>query len=262
MFLPLFLSGQRGFTPARGAQSLAMGGVVSSSTHIDALLNNQSGLSHLTGYGIIASAEQRFLIDELRTISLGLGYGNKELGSFGLLISSFGISEYKEQKFGLAYGRKLLDKLRVGGQLDYLTTRIQGYGSSNSITFEMGLQSEVTKEFTLGFHIFSPGQVSQSPESQIPTRMNAGFSYHPSQKLKVVAEVEKIVDLDFSFRGGVNYVLADQLILRAGASTGETTFSFGLAYRLQESIFFEGAFSQHEILGTTPAGSIKYQKEK
>lgn len=238
-----------------------MGGLVSTSTSIDAILNNQAGLYKLTGYGFIASAEQRFLLNELSTISFGAAYGKKNLGSFGLLISSFGIDEYKEQKFAFAYARKLLDKLSIGGQLDFLSTRILGYGSSNSVTFEIGIQSMVTKEFTLGFHLFSPGQVSQGTESNIPTRMNAGFAYHPSNKLLIVLEVEKIIDLDFAVRGGISYAFADQFILRAGASTGETTFSFGLAYKIQNSLYFDGAFSQHEVLGITPAASVKYYKE-
>jgi len=113
----------------------------------------------------------------------------------------------------------------------------------------------------LGFHMFSPGQVSHGTESNIPTRMNAGFAYMPTAKLFVGAEVEKVIDLDYIFRAGVSYAFADQFLLRAGASTGETTFTFGLAYTLQEALYFDGAFSQHEILGITPAASVKYLKE-
>ncbi len=261
-FFPLLLSAQRGFTPARGAKSLSMGGLVSVSTEIDAILNNQAGLASMDGYGLIATAEQRFLLDELRTVSFGASYEKKDFGTVGLLVSSFGIAEYKEQKFALAYARKLLDQLSIGGQLDYLTTRIQGYGSSNSITFEFGLQSKFNDEIMMGFHMFSPGQVSQGTESNIPTRMNLGFAYIPSDKLIIGAEVEKIVDLDFAFRGGVSYAFAEQFILRAGVSTGETTFSFGLGYALQNALYFDGAFSQHETLGITPAASVKYFKEK
>jgi len=238
-----------------------MGGLVSLSTEIDALLNNQAGLAYLNGYGLIASAEQRFLLEDLRTVSFGAAYGKEELGTVGVVVSSFGIDEYKELKFGLAYSRNLLENFSIGGQFDYLSTRILGYGSSNSITFEVGLQSNVTDEFMLGFHMFSPGQVSQSPESQIPTRMNAGFAYKPSNKLFIAAEVEKILDLDYAFRAGVSYAFADQFILRAGASTGETTFTFGLAFKIQDAIHFDGTFSQHEILGTTPAATVKYSKE-
>jgi len=260
--LPQIVLAQRGYTPARGAKSLSMGGIVSLSTEIDALLNNQAGLATLNGYGLIASAEQRFLLDELRTVSFGAAYGKQELGTVGIVVSSFGIDEYKEIKLGLAYSRQLLEKLSIGGQLDYLSTRILGYGSTNSITFEAGIQSKFTEEFMIGFHMFSPGEVSQGPESQVPTRMNAGFAYIPSKKLFIAAEVEKILDLDYAFRGGVSYAFADQFLLRAGASTGETTFTFGLAFKIQDAIHFDGAFSQHEILGTTPAATVKYFKEK
>ena len=253
--------GQRGYTPSNGATSMSMGGIQSTHEGIDAILNNQAGLSSIHNFGFIASSEQRFLLSELVTIAAGAVYGDKNLGTFGLMMSSFGIDEFREQKIGFAYSRKLLDNLSIGGQLDYLSTRIDGYGKSSTITFELGIQSKVSKEVLVGFHIFSPGTIRQGPESDLPTQINAGISYFPSEKLLVSAEVEKIIDLEYSLRLGISYKIYDQLSLRAGASSGATTVSFGLAYVLNQQIHFEGAFSQHEILGTTPGASLKYLKK-
>ena len=254
------LQAQSGLTPAKGAESLSLGGNVSSSTGIESILNNQAGLSDLNGFAVIVSSEQRFLLSELLVGSAGIAYNRKGFGTVGLVVSSFGFEEYSEQKIGLAYSRKLFDNLSMGGQLDYLTTRIDGFGSNSAITFELGVQSELSEQFMIGAHIFSPGTVKINDTSEIPSRINIGLKYSPTSKVYVVGEIEKLLDRGLSIQGGINYQIINELYLRVGTSTNPTRMSFGVAYGFNQSFRFDGALVNHDVLGLTPAASVKYQK--
>ena len=48
---------------------------------------------------------------------------------------SIWFSKYNEQKFGLAYARKLFHNVSLGGQLDYLSLNIENYSQQHFITF-------------------------------------------------------------------------------------------------------------------------------
>jgi hypothetical protein len=254
--------GQRGFTSAQGARSVAMANTGSTMLGIEAILNNQAGLYKLNGIGVIAATEQRFLLEELNAISFGLAYGNNSLGAVGLMVSNFGFDEYREQKIGLAYSRKLFDNLSIGGQLDLLHVNIAGYGSSSNLTFELGAITDITKEVSIGFHVFSPSEINITDQATVPTKIILGVAYKPSKKIQIVTEVEKIVDRDYTFRMGVDYAIVDALSLRAGYGTGPAMLSFGLGYNINKKLSFDGSFTNHETLGITPSGSLIYQGNK
>jgi len=255
------LTGQRGITPAKGAESLSLGGSVSGSLGIESLLNNQAGLSQLEGFGVIVSTEQRFLLSELVIASAGVAYNFKKVGTLGLMVSNFGFEEYREQKYGLAYGRKLFENLSIGGQFDVLNTRIVGFGSSTSITFELGLQAALSEAFSIGAHVFSPGTVSINDTNELPSRFNLGVQYQPSDQIYATVEVEKLIDRGLSVQGGISYQIIESLYLRVGTSTNPTRMSFGLAYGFNETFRFDAAMTNHEILGITPAASVRYQSK-
>lgn len=257
----LTLNAQNGLTPARGAESLALGGNVSGSQGIEGILNNQAGLSQVQGFAVIINSEQRFLLSELLVGSLGLAYNKPSFGTIGLLISSFGFDTYQEQKIGLAYSRQLFDNLSIGGQFDYLNTRIDGFGSSNAITFEIGVQSQVTDQILIGAHVFSPGTVRINDTNEIPSRFNLGIQYKPTPKFFLRAEIEKLIDRPLSIQGGVDYKIINELYLRVGTSTNPTRLSFGVAYGFSNKFQFDLSTVNHEILGLTPAASFSYQSK-
>ena len=71
----------------------------------------------------------------------------KKGGTIGVSVNYFGYSLYNEKKVGLSYAIKLAKWMSLGVQLDYLNTKISGYGSKNYVTFEMGLFSKPIDEY-------------------------------------------------------------------------------------------------------------------
>lgn len=254
------LAAQNGAPPAAGSRGVAMGYTGLTFTDINSIFSNQAGLAQLEKPAVAAFGEQRFLLSEIRSFSLGAALPVGTSGSFGLTLNYFGFEQYNEQRIGLAYGRKLLDKLSIGAQFLMLNTRIPEYGNKAAFTFEAGLQAELLPRFTLGVHLFSPARVKVAAEESLPTILKMGFSYLPSDKLSLLAEVEKDIDYPARARFGVEYRIIEPLFLRLGTATQPTMLSFGLGYALPNGIGIDIASTYHQVLGFTPAAGITFNK--
>lgn len=264
-FILLFLFGlhhlhaQNGAPPAAGARSVGMGHTGITYTDINSIFANQAGLAYLDAVAVTAYGEQRFLASEIKAAGLGAAVPTRS-GTFGLSLHYFGFEQYNEQRIGLAYGRKLLEKLSIGAQLLMLNTRIPEYGNKAAFTFEVGAQAELLPQLYLGIHLFSPVRVKLTEEDLIPTVLKLGFSYLPSDKLSLLAEVEKDIDYSARARFGVEYQVIDPLFLRMGVATQPTQLSFGLGYALPNGIRIDIASSYHQVLGFSPAAGITFYK--
>lgn len=254
------LRAQFGFTAAKGPDSISKGAYVANSTGIGSMLNNQAGLTQLDNFGVILAVEQRFLLSELNIASAGLAYNAHGLGVFGFVLSNFSFDAFTEQKFGFAYARDLFSNLAVGAQLDYLSTRIDGFGSQSAVTFEIGVQSRINEKLQIGAHIFSPVQAELTDGDEIPSKYNFGLRYSANEFIDAIIEVEKIIDEEFSINAGVQYQLIDRMYLNLGSSTNPTRISFGIAYGINENTSFGLAASNHEILGLSPSVGVQYEK--
>ena len=264
-YILLFLSGfhclnaQNGAPPAAGARAVAMGQTGATFTDINSIFANQAGLAHLESMAITAYGEQRFLVSEIRSIGLGAALPTAS-GTFGLTLHYFGFDQYNEQRIGLAYGRKLLEKLSIGAQFLMLNTRIPEYGNKAVFTFEVGALAELLPQLNLGFHLFSPARIQVTNEDNLPTVLKLGLSYLPSDKLTLLAELEKDIDYAARAKFGVEYQIAEPLFLRLGAATQPTSMSFGLGYALPNGLRLDIASSYHQVLGFTPAAGIIFNK--
>ncbi|MCB9288575.1 MAG: hypothetical protein H6560_14805 [Lewinellaceae bacterium] len=253
------LCAQNGAPPTAGARSAAMGYTGATYTDINSIFSNQAGLAHLETPAITGYGEQRFLISEIRAAALGAALPTSS-GTFGLSLHYFGFEKYNEQRVGLAYGRRLLDKLSLGAQFLVLNTRIPEYGNKAALTFELGAMAELLPQLNLGVHLFSPARVRLTDEENLPSILNLGISYLPSRKLALFAELEK--DIDFSARAkfGLEYQIIEAFFLRLGTATQPTLLSFGLGYSLPNGLAIDIASSYHQVLGFTPTASITFKQ--
>ena len=254
---PIFLFGQNGSSYSNSATSIAMGNTGINFTDINSLFTNQAGLSSLKNPSFIASAERRFALADLNNLAAGFALPTNS-GTFGISVNYFGFDQYNETKVGIAYSRKLMEKLSIGVQFDVLNTRIPEYGSKNLYTFEVGIQSELSEQFTLGFHIFNPVRLEIVEDEYLPSVIQAGITYQPSKKVIVNAELEKDIDFPFTVKLGIEYEMVDNFYLRIGANTEPTNLSFGLGYQLKNKLRIDFASSYHQELGFTPAISLGY----
>lgn len=241
---------------AAGAKGLAMANVSTTTQDVQAVFGNQAGLAFLEQTSFTAFVENRFFIANINQFSAGAGIPIKN-GSFGLSLQYFGFEDYNEQKIGVAYGRKLFDKVAIGLQIDYLNLRVPFYGNQGNITAEIGLQMPINDKFLVGIHAFTPFAIAWSEEDFVPTILATGLTYRPSKKLTITAEIEKDIDFPVDFKFGLDYQIIDMLSLRVGANTYPVQNSFGLGLNLK-NLNIDIAMVYHQILGVTTGFSASY----
>ncbi len=252
---------QNGLPPTAGARSAALGGSGLNFTDINSLFSNQAGLANLEGLSFTLVGENRFLLSEIKSLSAGAAIPSK-LGTFGLSLNYYGFELYNEQRIGIAYARKLMNRLSIGAQFIYLNTNIPDYGNQANFTFELGLQAKLSKSLSLGVYTFNPGRVKLIEEERLPTLLSLGLQYQPSEKLFLLAEVEKNLDYTVRTRFGAEYQLIEQLWLRLGVATQPVEYTFGLGYSLKNSFRIDVSARYHQVLGFSPGIGITYTKAK
>ncbi len=259
--LSFYAISQNSTAPMSGARGLGMGNASVAFTDIHSIFSNQAGLAFVDGISFSIGAERRFITAEINSIEAGLAYPTKA-GTFGLAINYFGFSGYNEQRIGLAYARKLSERISIGAQVDYLGYSIPEYGNKALFTFELGVQAELIENLFIGAHVFNPVRQEVVPDEKVPTVFKLGTAYLPNKKLTISGELEKDIDLDMVFKAGVEYYLIDIFCLRAGISTSPFLNSFGMGLSLKNGLKIDLATNYHYDLGFTPAISLAYEMNK
>lgn len=225
------------------------------------LFHNPAGIAGIKKMEVGAFVERRFLLEKLNYGTIGFVMPFKGAKHFaGLDVTGFGFGGYAESKLGLTYAALLLERFSLGAKVNYVRTTIPNYGTKSSIFADFGLLASVTKEISVGFRVFNASQsyFSKVMEEKIPTTLDGGIAYQASEKVLVVADVQKQVNFPASFRGGIEYAIIDILKARIGASTQPTTVSAGLGLTLKNGLNVDFANTLHQQLGYTPSFSMSW----
>lgn len=247
-----------GGTTSLGSRQAAMGRSSVALTDIWSVHNNQAGIARLEKYGIGLYYENRFYIQQLSFKALAI-VAPAKVGTFGLSFTHFGYELYADMKLGLAYARAFGPHFAVGIQLDYLLTQFgDNYGSKNSISCEIGIQSKVTKTLTIGAWIYNPVNISLSETSahDIPIIFKLGTAWQISEQFLCSVEVEKNSQLTpLLLRIGLEYCIKQKFFLRAGVTSHREIFSMGFGMRLK-IVHFDISCVMHQSLGFSPQSSL------
>jgi hypothetical protein len=218
-------------------------------------MQNQAALAYISVPSAGINAERRFM---LKALSLYTAVVTLPVspGAFAFNVQQAGYSAYRQQQLGIAYGRQLGNKLSIGMQIDYLSNTIQQYGSTNTVTFELGCLLHITPQLHAGVHLFNPvnRKLGDEPLSVIYT---AGIGYEVSEDFLVSVVVVQENDVSSVTKVMCEYRIIPQLSLQLGTSPTNAAASFTLG---RMRIFF--AASHHPQLGFTPNTSIIWQLKK
>jgi hypothetical protein len=237
-----------------GAKAAAMGGVSVAQRGLWAMHNNPAGMARLDKLSFGLYYENRWLMPETAYKCGAIALPTK-LGCLGLSFNQFGSWKFSENKFGLAYAKDFGPYLQMGLQLDYLLLDVGNeYGSFRAVTFELGLQSQVTDRLTLGTYIFNPASFSFEQtlnHEKIPIVMRLGLAYQFTKDFSGQCEIEKDTSREgVSLRGGVEYEAVRNLYVRAGVQTNPGILSFGIGYALR-FVQVDVAAQMHNVLGAS-----------
>ena len=253
------LYAQDGVFPTVDARSRFLGGTGLAARGLDAVWINPAGLGDLNEgeLGGAAGAEQRWGLSELNGANLGAVYGTG-FGGFGIQLASFGFSSYRENRFGISYGRRVLDNLTIGAEFAGFAITTEGYASTFDLTFGLGAQLQVIKELAVGVRIFSPLRVERLTDEYLPQVLSLGLQYRPTDQLLMNLEAEQNSEYPVRFRAGLEYLSVEAVSIRLGVVTADSELSFGIGYRVLESLELTGGAAYHEVLGLSPAFGLRY----
>ena len=243
-----------------GARSYGMGNIGVVGIGFSNVYNNQAALAYFSSVAVGIDYSQGYFSDKALSTKSGAFILPTKGGVFGINLSYFGFNAYNEQKIGLAYGKKLGQKLALGIQINYFRSYIGAdYGSAQAVSFEIGIYSKLSEKLELGAHIFNPIGVEigkNTPES-IPIAFQLGLLYHIDKNLLLATEVEKILDQKQSYKFGLEYLIGEHLSVRTGIATAPTLFTFGFGLKMKSFLLDIGT-GFHQTLGFTPRVSLLF----
>ncbi len=259
LFFPLWLMAGGDNRPT-GARSAAMGHASVALGDLWSAFNNQAGLARVENISAGAYYETRYMLKELGYKAGAVVYPGK-MGVIALSFNHFGYSAYNESKIGLAYAKGFGKHLSFGLQLDYQMARLaESYGNRNFVTFEAGMQANITSQLVLGAHIYNPisAKLSEYNDERAPVIFRLGAAYNLTPDILITSEVEKDINLKANIRAGLEYRLIPLIHLRAGISTNPGSNSFGVGIFTGDFVIDVSA-SYHHVLGFSPQASLQYK---
>jgi hypothetical protein len=231
---------------------LGLGAYSISHADVFSFTSNQASLAQIKNSSAGIYGERRFLLSELNYYSAAVALPTSS-GNFGFQAGYFGFSDYNETQLGLAYGRKLGNKIDIGVQFDYNGMQITGYGKASAIIFQIGTVMHISEKLHAGFHAYNPvgGKFGKDQQEKLASVYTAGIGYEASEKFFVSAEIQKEENRPVTVNAGLQYNFLPQLLARAGVSTGTSVIYAGIGLQLK-SFRMDITTSHHPQLGVTP----------
>ncbi|MDG2080269.1 MAG: hypothetical protein P8J47_00620 [Bacteroidales bacterium] len=243
-----------------GSRSAAMGRSSVAISDFWSITNNQSGIANFNKPAVGIYYEPRFLISEISIKSMA-GFIPIKHFVVGASYEHFGYEIYNRQKIGLAIARCFGEHFSFGLQLDYITTNIgNNYGSNNSITFEAGVQSAISKTIKIGAWVYNPINMflSKQNKERLITIIRLGMSWQLSNDLLSVLEIEKNTHFNhIIIKTGIEYNIREHYFFRMGFSTHKEIFSFGIGITFAKFSFSMSSV-MHESMGFYPQTSLVF----
>lgn len=213
---------------------------------------NQASLAQLKNSAAGVYGERRFLLSELNNYTATIGLTTNS-GNFGVKANYSGFSDYNETQLGLAYGRKMGNKVDIGAQINYQSIRINSYGNASAVSFELGTILHLTDKLHAGLHATNPvgGKFGKDQQEKLSSVYSFGIGYEASDKFLVSTEIQKEEDQPVNVNAGFQYIFIPQLLVRAGMSSATSAAWLGLGLTIK-SFRLDVTTSYHPQLGITP----------
>lgn len=223
---------------------------------------NQASLAQQKNVSAGVYGERRFLLQDLSLYQLNVSLPTAS-GNFGLTVMRFGGTEYSEMAAGLAYARKLGEKIDVGAQFNYYAINVNSYGNGSAITAEAGVIFHASEQLNVGLHVYNPTavKIGKNEEERLPSIYSFGAGWDASDKLFFGAEVQKEEDQPVNVNAGIQYAFDKMIFARAGVSSASSSFYFGAGVQLKD-FRIDATASIHPHLGITPGLMLIYNRTK
>lgn len=218
--------------------------------------HNQAALARKRRFSAGISYENRFGLAELGTTTAALQLPAGKTG-LGIICSRFGYHDYNRNFFAAACGLPVAENLTAGVQVDYFEEHSRGdYTPFRTITFEAGIQGTIGENTRFGVHLFNP-LPSSLRKYKMVSIINAGAGTNLTDRFFAGVEGELRSDGRGDIRTGFEYSAKKDIVIRGGFHTRNSSFCFGIGYRLK-GLRTDISFSTHNKLGISTSVTFTY----
>jgi hypothetical protein len=242
-----------------GAETQAMGGAASSIFTNFAFFNNPAGLAEIKSFSLHASFFNSFSISGLNTSGFNVNIPTKRV-NLGLGIQKFGDDLYGENLIGILLAKQK-DKVSIGLKASYYQTNISDYLSRNTMFLEFGIIVKPVKKINIGLHAVNLSSARLFFTQSLPFLLKMGFSYFPTNKLRISSDLESDLKTYKSIKTGLEYNFYKKIYLRTGLNSQLKTlhFGFGISHK---NISFDYATITNQNLGLSNGFSLGFIMNK
>jgi hypothetical protein len=214
-------------------------------------LNNQASLAEMKNVAVGIYGETRFLLAASTLYTSAVAIPTKN-GNFAMSIIYTGFKNFSESEIGLAYARKLGNKVDIGVQFNYYQYSVPLYAGGTAVNFEIGTIVHLTDKLNVGMHVYNPvgGDFGKTDEKLTAT-YSVGVGYDMSENFFVSTEIIKEENFPMSINAGLQYHFMRQFFVRAGVATATSTWYAGVGISWSK-LRLDITGSYHPQLGISP----------
>jgi hypothetical protein len=254
------VSGQSIYLPV-GARATSLGDASITLQDAWSGFNNTAGIAGLSNYQIAASAENRYGMEGINLVTLGvqapIPTGNAFAGVY-----RFGDEFYNEQKASVGYATEI-GIIKLGFRANYLQYVITDFGRRSTYSIDFGGIATILPQLVIGAQALNITQSSldAANDQYVPTLLKLGLSYRPGNYFMLNAEIEKNLERKAVLKVGAEYTLADRFFLRAGIQDKSFSSFYGVGLRMFQ-FQLDYALSNHPELGISNSIALHYAFNK
>ena len=221
---------------------------------------NQASLARTVQTSGGLFSEKPWMIGNLSQYSAVLAAPLKNAG-MGVVADYAGDGQYLQWQAGLAYGRKLTERVDIGVQFNYQRAGINGYGHTGCLNAELGMLIHLAPDLQAGVHIANPGFGRKKSSLPQPACVYAScIGYEVSSQLFLTASLAKEEGYPARLMGGIQYNVKEQVFIRAGLLSGQRLLlATGLS---RKNIRIDLTALIHPRLGVTPGLQLSFRQLK
>lgn len=238
------------------ARQTAMGDVPALQTGVWALFDNPAGTITTKSWEAGFCHHSIYHTSGLSMQMAAAGI-NTHLGSFGMGVSTYGYSVFRQNRYLVNYALSLSKKLSAGVRFNFSEWRAaEGYGRSSLAFAEVGFLYLPVEGLSVGLHYFNPYEVPVSGDFGVETStgLRAGVAYSVSGAV-IALGASKWRDTPLDCTSGVELTLLKRVKIRGGIGLTEPDYALG-AGLLWKHLSVDVAIRHHAILGYSPMFSL------
>lgn len=241
-----------------GARANALGYSASCLQDEWSLLNNVAGLAKVESPSAFAAYHWQPSLPVGDRTAAGFCLPTK-LGVAGLSLFRFGDALYNEQILSAGFANQF-GLASLGIKVNYIQYNAEGFGRKGIVTVSLGGIAELTPSLKVGAHIVNVNQpkLSLDETERIPTILIAGLGFTPSEKVMVVAEVEKDIDYSPTWKAALEYKPIKKAAFRTGFNITPSVAFFGVGF-YPKKLKVDYAIQYSAVMGTGHQASLTYQ---